>query len=224
MKNKTNINSLIERIKRSLPDSIKINREEVIENVWEAMKLIGLKQDDNYYAVLPISDGKVKLPSWVDSIEQVLYIPKNVTISDIENKLQYYINTGISISQSDNFIVDRQSNDYKYLLRNNYLHTNLTDGNLIVLYNAIPIDENGEPLFNDDIHLIKALVWYNIKQYLWLVTIKNPNQFSSLFQKAEQEWSYYSINAKTESIFPNNEDSLKHLRNKYMKLLPNLKV
>ena len=224
MKNKANIDSLIERIKRNLPSSIKINREEVIENVWEAMKLIGLKQDDNYYAILPIENKKVKLPLWIDNIEKVLYIPDGITINEIENDLNTYITKGLPVSQSSNFIADRQSDDYKYLLRNNYLHTNLDKGSFIILYNSIPIDENGEPLFNDDIHLIMALVWYNIKQYLWLVTIKNPNQFSQLFQKAEKEWSYYSINAKTENIFPNNEDSLKHLRNKYMKILPNLKV
>lgn len=125
--------------------------------------------------------------------------------------------------QADKFIQNRTTNWYQYLIRDEYLHTNIDKGTLIIIYSSIPIDENGEPLIPQEINLIEAIVWYNVKELLWTVMMKNPNQFSALYQKAEQEWSYYSIQAKTASIFPKNEDSMINLRNKYMKLLPHLK-
>lgn len=185
------------------------------------MKLIGIKQTDEYYVVLPITNNKVKLPSWWDEIYRVLLINTQDNITAIEEDLQGYIDNGIPVSRVDNFINNRETTDYQYLVRGNYIHTNATKGNLIIIYNAIPIDEAGEPLIPEEINLIEAITWYNIKEYLWNVTIMNPNQYSQLFKKAEIEWSYYSIQAKTASIFPKNEDSMKSLLNRYLKLLPN---
>ena len=204
--------------------AIQINEEEVIENIWNALKLIGIKQDNEYYLVLSIKDNKVKLPSWYDDILKVYWLSNDKTIEEIEENLQYYIDIAQPLSRTESFINNRHTTDKQYIIRNNYVKTNIDTGKLIIIYTAIPIDEEGMPIVPTEINLIEALVWYNIKEYLWQMTIRNPNQYSSLFQKAEQEWSYYSIQAKTTSIFPKNEDDLNRIRNKYMKLLPKFDV
>ena len=40
---------------------------------------------------------------------------------------------------------------------------------------------------------------------------------------ADREWSYYAINAKTASIFPKNEDTLRRILNKFARIIPNVK-
>lgn len=186
------------------------------------MKLIGIKQTDEYYLVLPIENNKVKLPLWLDQIDRVILVTNQDKITAIEEDLHGYINSGISMSRVESFVNnDRETIDYKYLVRGNYIHTSTSKGNLIVLYNAIPLDEKGEPLIPEEVNLIEAIVWFNVKEYLWNVTIMNPNQYSQLFKKAETEWSYYSIQAKTASIFPKTQDSMNTLLNKYLKILPN---
>lgn len=159
---------------------------------------------------------------WVDSIEAVYYLPSTYNIDEIKDNIEKSINSAHNVSLSSSFFNERQTVDYKYLIRKNYIHTNINTGNLIIIYKSIPLDENAEPLIEEEVNLIEALVWFNIKEYLWQVTMKNPNQFASLLQKAENEWSYYAIQAKTSNIFPKNEDSLRHLRNKYMSILPKL--
>jgi len=159
---------------------------------------------------------------WVDSIEAVYYLPSTYDVDKITDNIENSINSASNVSLSSSFFNERQAVDYKYLVRKNYVHTNINTGNLIVTYKSIPLDENAEPLIEEEVNLIEALVWFNIKEYLWQVTMRNPNQFASLLQKAETEWSYYAIQAKTSSIFPKNEDSLRYLRNKYMSILPKL--
>ncbi len=206
------------------PDAIQINREEVLENIWTALKLIGIKSDDTFYLIIPITDTKVKLPSWIDNIERVLYINnKDVTLEDIDGDLNYYLSDAENVSLTDKFILDRETNDTKYIIKGNYLHINKNNGYLIVIYTALSLDEEGEPLIEDEVNLIEALVWFNVKELLWQLTIKNPSQYAALSQKAESEWRYYSVNAKTASIFPKNKDSLINLRNTYLKILPNFK-
>jgi len=224
MKQNITTTALLERLQRKLQPSMTITEDDFIENIWNALKLIGIKQQEEYYLVSSITDNKVLLPEWVDSIDKVLYLENNKTVSEIEQNLSYNIDIAKPMSQVDSFINNRHTTEGLYLIRNNYLHTNLSKGNLIILYSSIPIDEEGNPLIENEIHLIEAIIWYNIKEILWGLTIRNPNQYSALLQKAEREWSYYSIQAKTASIFPKNEDSMLHLRNKFMKLLPNFNV
>mgnify|MGYP007068283207 CR=1 FL=1 len=217
-----NITSIIERLQTKLPPSININRDVVIENIWRALKLIGMKQTDEYYLIKAIdSTQKIKLPEWLDSIEKVVWVSQDYRIDEIETNILDFSSRALLVPRTEELITERDMYSYQYLIRGNYLYTNAKVGYFIIIYNSIPIDELGEPLIPEEIQLIEALVWFNVKELLWQLTVRNPGQYSGLFQKAEQEWGYYSINAKTASIFPKNEDVKYYLQNKYLKLLPN---
>ena len=218
-----NINSIIENLMRKLPPTISVERETVIENTYEALKKIGIRQNNEYTSVLYLESNKVKLPEWIDEIQQVLYLDA-VNSDDIEEQLIYYINKAKPMSLVSNFIHDRNTYDYKYLMRDGYLHSNISTGYIIIIYTAIALDENNEPLIDDEINLIEAIVWYNIMQFMWQATIRNPQSFSPIYAEAQRQWGYYAINAKTASIMPKNEDELRGLFKKYLSLLPNLKV
>ncbi len=176
------------------------------------------------YSVLEVENYIVKLPTWIDSVERVIYPKGAENNNSIEENINYYLDHGQPMSLTDNILHERKTIDYKYFIRNGHLHTSIKNGYIILIYTSIPIDENGDIIIEDEIHLIDAVVWYNVKEYLWQAMVRSPNQYSKLYAYADSQWGYYAINAKTASIFPKNEDALRGLRNKYMKLLPNLKV
>lgn len=216
-----NVDLILENLIEKLPPNIKPDRERVIENIFIALKLMGLKQNNITDKLLYIDNNKVKLPVWIDSIEKVFYL-NNVTDEDsFNNNKDYYINTASPMSLVSEFINERNTTDYKYIIRNGYIHTNIENGYIYLIYTSIPIDENGDPFIEDEINLINALVWYNVQEYMWKATVRNPQQFSAIYQEAKREWGYYSVNAKTASIFPKNEDSIRAFKNKHLRILPN---
>lgn len=185
---------------------------------------MGIKQNNEVVSLLYVEENKTKLPEWCEQVNQVLYSG----ISDLDTILDnqdYYIDNSYPVALTEQLhFNNRISYDYKYFIRDNYIHTTIDEGYIFVVYNSLPLDEKGEPRIEDEVNLINAIVWYNITRLLWKATVRNPGQYSQLYQKAEQEWGYYAVNAKTASIFPKNEDELKGLRNKFLYLFPNVKI
>lgn len=188
------------------------------------MKKIGLKQNNQESTLLKLNSHKVKLPIWIDEIQEVLHISSAQNKDILINNIDYYIKNADPVSLSSDFMYDRNTYEAKYFLRDGYIHSSLEDDYLVIIFTSVPITEEGDILLQEEIHLIEALVWYNVKEYLWRAMMRNPNQYAQLYQLAEREWIYYSINAKTASIFPKNKDELKALRNKYLRIISNVKI
>lgn len=214
----------MELLSQKLSPNLKIEKEKVIENCYIALKKIGIKQNNQYTSILLLANNKIKLPEWIDEIQKVLYIGNVTDKESIENNMNNYIVNASPMTMSTNFMTERNTIDYKYFIRDGYIHSSIKEGYIIVVHTSVPITSEGDILIQEEINLIEALVWYNVTEYLWTAMVRSPQQYAGLYQIANEKWSYYAINAKTASIFPKNEDELKGFRNKFMKILPNLYI
>jgi hypothetical protein len=220
--------SIIEKVKKDLPPAVEINIDDIVEYVWEALAKIGAPMTYiTLYSVVEVSNYRAKLPEWLHKVNQVRFL--STTIVDINdetalanlNKSGYLMSTIIDtfdLSSNTNNVGDPLG--YRYILKNNYIHTTFEEGLIEVSYDAMPMDTDGLPLIPDDIYFIEAVKWYIMKGYLWRLMMRDM-EYKSIFQYADEQWNFYVNSASTNAKIP-DRDGLQALMDKFLRIMPNL--
>lgn len=172
-----------------------VNLDQVIQYTIDFISIFGMpkfyfdKQEtlhiDNYRAVLPCD---------LIAINQVKECSTNTCLR----------------SMTDNFL----SEDY-YSKRNGYrvpqeltfkvqgqvIFTSFREGDIVVSYRAIPVDENGFPLLIDNPTFLKTLEAY-IKKEIFTILFDMGKISSPVLQNAQQQYSWLAGQLQSEFTIP----------------------
>lgn len=218
------MDGILERVRKDLPPSIEINREDAVEWVWDVLNKVGtrtaLHRETQRFE---FSDYTLRLPYWLKRIDDVRYYTNADTIADIEDDELAAEATTLPVSNihGDEKSPSMTTSELQYLVEDGVLRINLKEGVLRMECRSIPIDQRQEPLIPEEVHFIDAAVWYIVHKYLWQGVIRNPSKYMQMFQMAKQEYLASMRIAKTRQI-DTGQDALAKLNNRYLKHLPDV--
>jgi hypothetical protein len=112
------------------------------------------------------------------------------------------------------------SYDWFYNIQGGYIKTNLREGNLMISYQAIPVDEDGFPLIPDDESFLEALYWY-INMKLLYPEFRSGRVRDAIYYDAKSSWNYYRKQAYGNAMMPDG-DQLESIKNVWNKLIPEI--
>ncbi len=110
--------------------------------------------------------------------------------------------------------------DYTYVITPGWLKTNITEGYLMMAYQAIPTDADGYPMVPDQESFMEALYWYiNMKMLypLW----RQGQVRDAVYYDARRSWNFYRKQAYGEAMMPSG-DQLESIKNTWLKLMPEI--
>jgi len=219
----SSIDFLIEKVKKNLPDQLQINRDDVVEWVWESINLIGISYGfANTTEYINIANYVGIIPAWVSKIDSVVLLSTTATLVEIiKNKEDYTKGVKLSLVDNNGKPVSMTTTENQYTVTGRMIKTNVKTGVVKAECLSIPLSPEGEPTIPEEIHYINAVMWYITYKYLWRATLNNPQMYAQIAQKAEQEWYFYNKAAKSNALIQ-TEDGLRKLVTNYLRLLPNL--
>lgn len=183
----TKIERIVENIIRDTGFSTEINWIDVIEWIYIASELIGVK---NAYIlkteIIPIEDYRGLLPEDFHLIQQVRESTSNLPMRC--NGGQFFL----SEESRDNFLLS----DLSYQVNHDYIFTSFKNGNIELAYYAFPVDENGLPLVPDDVMYIRAIEAYITERIARKLMIQNKIDINK-YRMLEQDWLFYVNSART---------------------------
>lgn len=116
--------------------------------------------------------------------------------------------------------IDGNTDDLIYMIRGNYIKTNIRSGYLKIAYQAIPTDIDGYPLVPDDVSFMEALYWYIAMKLLYPMW-RDGRVRDAVYYDAKRSWNYYSKQAYGNALMP-NIDQLESFKNSWLRLVPEL--
>jgi hypothetical protein len=123
----------------------------------------------------------------------------------------YTTDPGVSFNTTDNFT---------YVVTNNYIKTNVRCGYIMMSYQAVPTDSDGYPMIPDDPDFMEAIYWY-ITMKLLYPQWKQGSVRDQVYYDARRSWNYNCKKAYGNAIMP-NIDQLESIKNSWNRLVPEL--
>lgn len=175
-----------------------INESDLAQYIGDAIKMIGAP---NSYEIkdctITIKDFRGTLPSDLVYIDQTLW--RTGTNGDDEGVyvgMRYASSTMHSKYHKLGSPDFTQISEFTYSLNNHYIHADVSDGEVFMVYRGLVVDELGMPQVPDNIKFEKACIAYiELQHYktMWVLG-KLPDK---VWQHAEQEWAWYVGAAQT---------------------------
>jgi hypothetical protein len=107
--------------------------------------------------------------------------------------------------------------DLTYLIKSGYVKTNVSDGYLMVAYQAIPTDDQGYPLIPDDPGVMEALYWY-INMKMLYPEWRAGQVRDAVYTDAKRSWNFYCKQSYGNIMMPNGADQLETIKNTWHRL------
>lgn len=112
------------------------------------------------------------------------------------------------------------SYDLKYSIKPGYINTNIGSGYLKLVYDAVPVDEDGFPLIPDNISYVEAVYWHVVMK------LKYPEYLSGKIDRERyydirRSWNFYCKQAYGDAMMP-NMDEMESIKNQWNRLVPEL--
>lgn len=219
----TTIYDIIERVRREGVNDF--TEEEAKEWIWESVSLLGIPfHFVDKTAVLTIENARSPLPyDYCDFTEGGIR-EYNSKIPLIKNVNTYYNadNVGVienpiilnseaeSIVYVDGVLTDasvfltqvpiyiNNSEDYTYRINNGYLFTGFKTGTVEMAYKAFPVDNENNPLIEDDVKVIRTVVAYIVRKIIKRMWLRDEISLQKK-QVFDQEYSFAAASARSNS-------------------------
>jgi hypothetical protein len=211
----TSIQRVIENVIRDTGFTTEINWIDVIEWVYIASELIGVK---NAY-VLKVTDGVDGNPDPIEIKDYRGELPADFhlvyQIRDNHTKTAMRCDSGTFLLSNSSPKISNLI-DLSYAINHDFIFTSFKDGYIEMTYYAFPIDEQGLPLIPDDVMYIRAIEAYiteRIARKLMIQDKMDPNKYRML----EQDWLFYVNSARTKDSLM-SLDQAHSLRNQITKI------
>lgn len=125
---------------------------------------------------------------------------------------------GTSLNLTSSTSKEGDNSILTFSLTNSKIYTNFEEGEVVLAYQSIAVDEECYPLVPDNIKLIRAIESY-IK-YRWFDILNDMDKVSDRkLSKAESDYSWNIGQAQSDMIMP-NETEMEALVNSITKILP----
>lgn len=227
----TTIYDIIERVHRA--GFRDFTEEEAKEWTWEAIMKLGIKKHlIDRIAIIPITDARGELPYDLCDMtsggvrdyqtkitltqeSDIYYDPLNVGTTKAAQSFQteypsvVYVD-GVQIDESNVYLsaipyYEYEQQEYTYKLDNGFIYTGFKQGNVEIAYKAFPIDNEGNPMIEDEVKVMYFVEMYiekAIAKRLWL----NDELTTEKLRKIEQDYSFAAGAARSNSSIGSIED------------------
>lgn len=195
-----NIREVLSRLLRH-PLLQDLTLEQVIQYTIDFISIFGLpKMYMQKETSIKIEDYRGVLPNDLVSIIQV---------RDNKDNKCIFTNSATFIPNKN---IDNTYTTFK--VQNNIIYTSFKSGELSILYNAIPVDEDGYPLLIDNSVFLKALELY-IKKEAFTILFDTGNIHQNVYLNTLQQYGALAGQLKAEFTIPSlsEMESLKRMWN-----------
>lgn len=242
----TTIEEIMETIHRDY--EFDANRGEIAEWIWKCVGFLGIPYgmeekiiDSSENELFKVTDFKCPLP--VD-----LYMMKGIKHKDLDFALKkstnlYAMNKVIEDSVTTSFeivgtnIVENEteiewsdtsfvvSNDeiltteaLTYIEKGNNIYFGFKNGDIVIVYDAFPVDNNGYPKVPNDAKYIRAVVLFCVKKIAFRLHLKG-SLIKQLYDEIALQYSFAAGAAKTKALTP-DVDLMEAIRQYQTRLNP----
>ena len=185
---------IISRVKRNFNIKHSGWEFEALEWIADALEIMGAspiyeKCQDGF----KVCEHRLKVPCPVDYIDEIRLVHtrsewdhSNNIIKDCHDQSRYIPCINGNKQKDHDYLktYDRARGEW-YELNHNYLRFSFEHGKVIVVYEGLPIDEEGFPCVVDDVNVKEACAWYILRSMLlqgWKHPVIN-------FHDAEMAWT-----------------------------------
>lgn len=197
--NYVSIREVISRIMRN-PLLQDVTLEQVVQYTIDFFYIFGFpKMFQDKEEKVHIFEYRGKLPCDVVQIKQIKDCKSGVCLR----------------SMTDNFSPDEKSRgEITYKTQGQMLYTSFKEGEVIISYNAVPLDEEGYPLLIDNGVFLKTLELY-VKKEVFTILFDLGKISPAVLQNAQQSYAWSAGQLQSEMTIPsvNEMESIKGLMN-----------
>jgi len=231
------VKNVIAKVYRDLDLREEDNLINFIEWSAEALEKIGaFSQLESKHKRVEIENYRGELPD--DLVYLTLVTYRNYPILPTENAISpIKIDTATSSTRPYAFYQDKIQNavfvddtgfegnntrvkfdDVKYQISNGLIKTSFDCGYLEIVYEAMPLDEEGFPLVPDYVEFKDALYWYINMKYSYTQWRRGELR-DGIYQDAENKWHWYCQQAANKAMIP-DLGKLENIKRSYLTLRP----
>lgn len=205
------IKSIIAGLYRDLGSNVEINESDLIEWCSEALSMIGsYAQNKEVSTVLTVANHTVVLPCDFIYPKDITHNGKALSWSTKSAANNYKCDTCNSIPTC--------CTDYNFYISDGCLNTSLESGDLCIVYQAIPVDEDGFPLVPDNVYFDKALKAY-VTYMLDKIQFRRGLIPEVVFRMSEKDWYFYVNSARGSAYMP-DAAQMDRLQKVWVRLIP----
>lgn len=182
-----------------------LNLEDAIYYTIDFIRLVGLPQIyTDRIATIKIEDYRALLPCDCIKVTQIKNQDDVVLRSMISSFNQHDNNMAVSYPA--------------YKLQGNVLYTNFPEGELLLSYQAIKIDDDGLPMLPDNPAFIKALECYIKKEY-FTILFDTGKISLKVMENTQADWAFAVAKCRAEFLIP-SIDEMETIGSIIKRLLP----
>ena len=180
--------ALIAGLYRDLGNNTEINESDFLEWVGEGLSMIGsYAQNKEVSTILTVANHTVALPC------DFIY-PKDITHNG--RPLSWSTKSAANNYKCEDCnTIPTCCTDYNFYIADGCLNTSLESGDLCIVYQAVPVDDEGFPLVPDNVYFDKALKAY-VTYMLDKIQFRRGLIPEVVFKFSEREWLWYVGSAK----------------------------
>jgi hypothetical protein len=203
--------SIIARLYRNLGSNKELNESDIIEWVADALNMIGAyPQFKEVSTILTVENHNVKLPCGFVYLKDITFNGKPLMWSSKSAANNY--------NCPDCNTIPTCCSEYNFYIQDGCLNTNITEGELCIVYLSVPVDEEGFPLIPDDIYYDKALESY-VTYMLDRIEFRGGRIPEAVYKESKQDWLFYVNSARGSAYMP-DASKLEQLKNIWVRLIP----
>lgn len=229
---KISLNAIVSKVYRDLDITEEYDLIDLIEWSVEALRFINAYQQyEDKSDCLNITNYRTELPCDLVSLLQVEANGKQLdkASNNVFSKKARgsYVNQPYShnLNSLDSLPLKLGrlyylSNGDSFKFEKGWIKTSFKEGNISIVYKAIPVDEDGLPLIPDDESYKEAITSYIKMKYFYKRAIKE-DRFRWFYQDAEVKWNKYCNQAGTKAMMP-DIFTLENIKRNYLSFIPKL--
>jgi hypothetical protein len=203
--------SLIAGLYRDLDLNVELSESSIIEWIGEALSMIGsYAQNKEVSTVLTVANHTVVLPCDFIYPKDITHNGKALSWSTKSAANNYKCDTCNAIPTC--------CTDYNFYISDGCLNTSLESGDLCIVYQAIPVDEDGFPLVPDNVYFDKALKAY-VTYMLDKIQFRRGLIPEVVFRMSEKDWYFYVNSARGSAYMP-DAAQMDRLQKVWVRLIP----
>lgn len=203
--------ALIAGLYRDLGINTELDESSIIEWVGEALSMIGsYAQNKEVSTILTVTNHTVTLPC------DFIY-PKDVTFQG--KPLSWSTKSAANNYKCEECEkIPKCCTEYNFYISDGCLNTSLESGDLCIVYQAIPVDEEGFPLVPDNVYFDKALKAY-VTYMLDKIQFRRGLIPEVVYRESSRDWLFYVNSARGSAYMP-DASQMERLKRVWVRLIP----
>ena len=203
--------SILAGLYRDLGSNTELNESDLIEWGVEALSMIGsYAQNKEVSTILTVTNHTVTLPC------DFIY-PKDITHNG--RPLSWSTKSAANNYQCEDCnTIPTCCTDYNFYISDGCLNTSLESGDLCIVYQAVPVDEEGFPLVPDNVYFDKALKAY-VTYMLDKIQFRRGLIPEVVYRESSRDWLFYVNSARGSAYMP-DASQMERLKRVWVRLIP----